>query len=184
MPILKNTKHEAFAQAVAKGQTAEDAYIAAGYTPNRGNAGRLKANEVIRKRVAELMGRSAERAEIDIARTLKELVRLGTSDVRRLFDESGALRPVHSLDDETAAAVASVEVVTRPGAEVDENGNREVEYVHKLKLWDKNSALDKIAKHLGMFIERHEHTGEEGGPIVIERRVFARAIDAPHHDPE
>lgn len=168
MPPLQNAKHEAFAQAIARGQAADAAYIAAGYAPNRGNAGRLKANEVIRRRVDELLDRSAARAEIDIARTLKELVRIGTSDVRKLFDENGNLRPISGLDDDTAAAVAAVEVVTRPG-EVDEEGNRAVEYVHKLKLWDKNSALDKIAKHLGMFVERHEHSG--GVTLVVDTGI-------------
>ena len=45
-----------------------------------------------------------------------------------------------------ASAISSVKVVTRPSGEVDEHGNRGVEYVHEVKLWDKNSALDKIAK--------------------------------------
>ncbi|TIS12579.1 MAG: terminase small subunit, partial [Mesorhizobium sp.] len=37
-----------------------------------------------------------------------------------------------------------------------------VEYVTKIKVWDKNSALEKIAKHLGLFVDRIEHgvTGE------------------------
>lgn len=156
MPILKNQKHEAFAQALAKGQNADEAYQAAGFKANRGNAARLKANDNIRKRVAEIAESAANRAEIDIARTLREMVRLGTSDVRRMFDENGNLRPVHELDDETAAAVASIEVVTRTLGKNDD-GSVDVEHIHKLKLWDKNAALDKIAKHLGMFVEKHQH---------------------------
>ena len=33
---------------------------------------------------------------------------------------------------------------------------------------DKIRALEILARHLGMLIERHELTGEEGGPIKIE----------------
>ncbi|WP_234843878.1 hypothetical protein [Sinorhizobium meliloti] len=42
----------------------------------------------------------------------------------------------------SAAAVASVEVVTR------NIGDGEVEHVHKSKVWDINSALETLAKHL------------------------------------
>lgn len=75
MPVLKNQRHEAFARALAKGKTTDDAYISAGYKPNRGNAARLKANEDIRGRVAELLSKAAERTVTtveDIARQLDE----------------------------------------------------------------------------------------------------------------
>lgn len=161
MTALGNPRHEAFAQGVAKGMTADEAYTAAGYKPNRGNAARMKANESILARIDELIEASASLAEIDLARTLKELVRLGTSDIRKLFDGNGALIPICDLDDDTAAALASVEVVTK---RLPANGDEppEVEYVHKLKFWDKNSALDKIAKHLGMFVDRVDHTSSDG----------------------
>jgi phage terminase small subunit len=63
MPVLKNAKHERFAQGLFGGMTADEAYETAGYEPNRGNASRLKSNESIRKRVAELQGAAAEKAE-------------------------------------------------------------------------------------------------------------------------
>jgi hypothetical protein len=34
-----------------------------------------------------------------------------------------------------------------------------------LKLYDKRAALVDLGKHLGMFTEKHEHTGKDGGPI-------------------
>jgi len=167
MTVLKNARHEAFAQGVAKGLSADQAYEAAGYKPNRHNAARLKTNEHVTSRIEEIVSAGAAIAEIDVARTLKELVRLGTSDIRKLFDAEGQLRAIHDLDDDTAAAIAAIEVVSKPGLP-DENGSRGVEYVHKIKMWDKNSALEKIGKHLSMFVDRHEHTGKEGGPIQTE----------------
>lgn len=154
MSALKNAKHEAFAQGLAKGLSADEAYAQAGFKPNRGNASRLKANESISARVNELLDRSGERAEVTIARVLDEMRKLGFSDMRRAFDESGRLKRPEEWDDDFAASIASVEVVTR------NIGDGEVEHVHKIKVWDKNSALEKIAKHLGMFIERHEHSGQ------------------------
>lgn len=72
---LKNARHERFAQELAKGKTADEAYGLAGFAPNRGNATRLKANESVAARVDELKDRAAKKAEVtvaDIARQLDE----------------------------------------------------------------------------------------------------------------
>lgn len=38
----------------------------------------------------------------------------------------------------------------------------------KVKLHDKLGALDKLGKHFGLFVERHEHSGPGGGPIRLQ----------------
>ena len=64
-----NRRHEAFAQALAKGMTADAAYVTAGFKANRGNAARLNANESIKARVAELQAEAAKRTVEAIALT-------------------------------------------------------------------------------------------------------------------
>lgn len=76
MPALSNPKHERFAQALAKGETADAAYVLAGYEENRGNATRLKANESIEARVAEILERAATRAEITVASISDRLLKI------------------------------------------------------------------------------------------------------------
>ena len=73
MPILDNSRHEIFAQELAKGATADEAYQLAGYSENRGNATRLKANERVLKRVAELKEQAAVRARKSMDDILKQL---------------------------------------------------------------------------------------------------------------
>jgi phage terminase small subunit len=73
MPVLKNPKHERFAQELAKGETADEAYQLAGYSENRGNAVRLKANESVMKRVKELQSRAADKAVVTIQTLTQEL---------------------------------------------------------------------------------------------------------------
>ena len=46
----------------------------------------------------------------------------------------------------------------------------------KIKLSDKRAALDSLAKHLGMFVEKVEHTGKNGGALEIQ---VVRFTDAP-----
>ncbi len=86
MPVLKNARHESMAQALAQGKTADDAYAEAGFKPNRGNAARLKANDSIQKRVAEIKSRVAEKAEwtaADRLLALKSIFDASASDDRR-----------------------------------------------------------------------------------------------------
>jgi hypothetical protein len=51
---LKNPRHEAFAQSLARGMSASAAYVEAGYKANRHNAAALAREEHIRTRVTEL----------------------------------------------------------------------------------------------------------------------------------
>ncbi|ASW06293.1 terminase small subunit [Rhizobium sp. 11515TR] len=76
MPVLKNARHERFAQAFAKGLSQEDAYAEAGFKPHRQNASRLMTNDDIRRRVAEIKGRVAEKAEWTAADRLAALKRI------------------------------------------------------------------------------------------------------------
>jgi phage terminase small subunit len=73
MPVLPNQRHEAFAQALAKGKSASEAMTAAGYRTDRGNASRLTANDSIRQRVAELQAKGAEKAVVTIDSLAAEL---------------------------------------------------------------------------------------------------------------
>lgn len=174
MPPLENPKHELYAQALAKGIPSKDAYEQAGYQFNEGNASRLKSNEKVAARVMELIEKGAEKAEVSVERVLKELARLSFQDPRKMFTGQGGIIDIQDLDDDTAAAVAGIEVVRRQSGETDENGNPVYEYVHKIKTWDKNSALDKLAKHLSLYApEKHEHSGPGGKPIQTEE-VSAR----------
>lgn len=54
MGMLENSRHEAFAHAIARGATASAAYVEAGYVRNDGNASRLNGNDTIMERVGEL----------------------------------------------------------------------------------------------------------------------------------
>jgi phage terminase small subunit len=75
MAPLSNARHEAFAQHLAKGLSASEAYVKAGYSANEGNCIRLKGNERVAARLAELQAKAAQKAVVtveDIARQLDE----------------------------------------------------------------------------------------------------------------
>jgi len=132
MPVLTNARHETFAQALAGGKTAAQAYVLAGYKPNDGNAGRLKANPRITARVSEILGKAAARVEVTMADIMDELRKIGFADIRKavkwqgpglhedvegnaddtdtllIKDNAVSLVSSDALDSDTAAAIAEV----------------------------------------------------------------------------
>ncbi|MCE8034604.1 terminase small subunit [Billgrantia tianxiuensis] len=137
---------------------------------------RLLKNVEIRRRVDDGLLKQQERTQITSDDVLQQLGRLGFSDIRKLFTPAGQLRSVADLPDDIAAAIASIEVVTKtiPGMGDEEP---EVEYIHKIKLTDKVKPLELIGKHMKMFTERHEHSAPGGGPIQHEHKVTKEEID-------
>jgi len=73
MAALKNEGWELFAQGLAKGLSADEAYRKAGYKPNRHNASRLKTNENVLMRVAELQKRGATKVAVTLESLCDEL---------------------------------------------------------------------------------------------------------------
>lgn len=188
MGVLKNAKHERFAQEVAKGKAASEAYVIAGYAYNEGNAVRLKGNEKVQARIEEILSEAAERAGITIERVATELAKIGFSDIRKAVDWSGELveeadnpdggdvlviKHIHSshvrlisakdIDDDTAAAIAEVRQSPTGGLSI--------------KMHDKRAALVDLGKYLGMFRERVEHSGPEGGPIQTQSNLDLSKLD-------
>lgn len=74
MPVLSNARHERFAQELAKGNTADEAYVLAGYKASRANASTLRAKQNVSDRVTELLDRAAVRTEITVASITERLL--------------------------------------------------------------------------------------------------------------
>ena len=132
MPALQNPKHERFAQELAKGLTADKAYEAAGFKPNRGNAATLKQKESISTRVVELL---SEREAIHAQATAEAI-------------KSTALTKewvIQTLMENVARAMQTVEVKRADGT-----GTGEFQYQGSVA----NKALELLGKELGMFVDR------------------------------
>lgn len=90
MPILSNPRHERFAQELAKGSTAENAYIEAGFKPSRPHASRLATNGNISTRVAEIQSRAASAVGISKEWVIEQLV-----EHAKLAREAGDFAPAN-----------------------------------------------------------------------------------------
>lgn len=124
----------------------------------RANGSRLLTNANVADYIDKRIKEREKRTEITQDRVLQELAKLGFFDIRKLFDDNGKPLDITGLDDETAACVAGLEVMDTYEGFGDE---REfVGYVKKYKLADKLRALELIGRHLGMFKDKMELSGE------------------------
>lgn len=131
---------------------ATQAAIAAGYSRKTAEqqGSRLLSNAKVRKAVESGKAKQLERADLSATRVLEELRRLSFSDLRTLFDAKGNLRPVHELTQEQAACIASLEVVKRNLTA----GDGQSDTIIKVRVWDKTRALEMLAKHFALLVER------------------------------
>lgn len=178
MPVLANPRHERFAQELAKGSTADEAYKLAGYAGNRGNATTLKHKQSIQSRVTELLElaatvdreateRAIEKLAISKERVLAELAKIAFADIRKAIKWNGYL--VTEEDNPDGGDVLVIKTIVNNHvalvdselldddtagavAQISQNATGGV----TLKMHDKRGALVDIGKHLGMFIDRVE----------------------------
>lgn len=143
---------------------ATQAAIRAGYRDSSIGRQLITKNNVS-EAIKQRMEKRSERTQLTADDVVLQLARMGMSDVRKLFTPDGRLKAVHDLDDDTAAAVQSIEVVTKVAPGQDGEAP-EVEYLHKIKMIDKIKPLELIGKHmgkqLGQWAEKHEHEHNAG----------------------
>lgn len=99
------------------------------------------------------------RADITQERIMNELACLGFYNPQDFFNADGSPKSITELDERAARAITGLDTVNIG------NGEEGIGQVLKLKLADKRPALVDMGKHIGMFKERIEHTGKDGGPI-------------------
>lgn len=146
-------RQEAFCHHYVRTWHAEKAAQAVGLSLGAGRV--ILMLPKIRARIRELNETMLKASDITAQRVMLELARVAFGDVRGIVDESGRLKPIRELDDDTAATIAGVEVETRyerDGTETDlATGEEKPRFVAvqtaKVKRYDKNPALSILARH-------------------------------------
>ncbi len=140
---------------ISNGGNGKQAAIAAGFAPKAAaqQASRLLTDANVSQLIRERSQKLAQKMELTTERTLREVARLAYFDPRKLLDNTGRPKPLHELDDDTAAAVAGIDVEDKLNPPDPGCKERTSSIVLKYRMADKNAALDKAMKHLGLFKE-------------------------------
>jgi len=144
MPILKNPKHEHFAQLAVLYNNLSRAAREAGYSENgdRQNGYRLSKDKKIAARIKELRGAYFEALQMENSEILARLAAAARTDIRQLYAENGAFKAMGELTFEEAAMITSVEA----DEEVSKDGEVRT-IIRKVKVRDPVPALTILAKH-------------------------------------
>lgn len=158
---------------ITNGGNATEAAKTAGYSPKTaGSQGqRLLKDVEVKAALAERRESLAEKHELTTDSVIAELAKIVHADPRRLFREDGTLLSVQEWPDGIAGAVASVEVDEL--FEGQGSQRKFIGYTKKVKLWDKNSGIDKAMKHLGLFEADNK---QKAGALAELPREMVKAI--------
>lgn len=122
----------------------------------RQEASRLLAREDVQDYLQKLRESLSEKTGITQERVLQEIAKIAFSDIRNYYQDDNNLKPICDLDDNEAAALASVKSYEEnmPGTSIVVGMNREI------KLYDKLAGLEKLARHLGMYEKDNNQQGK------------------------
>jgi hypothetical protein len=129
MPALPNSRHEAFAQALARGSSATAAYVEAGYKPNRHNAAALARKQHLLTRVSELQeellaihqqatAQAAANAQVTIESLITEAEAART---KAMEEKGGAAAAVSAL-------IAKAKLVGMWREKIDQHSTGSIQY--------------------------------------------------------
>lgn len=174
MPRLANPKRECFCQEYIIDNNGYKAARRAEYSEKTAmvQASQLLSLLNVQQRIAELRAVREERTRVTQDRVVRELALLGFSDLQNYItiDKlTGAIQAkgFEDMPPEESRALQSIK--EDRAIKEDANGKGVTVYDKvSFKMYDKIRALEILAKHLGMLVERHEVTGEDGGPVKIE----------------
>lgn len=156
-----NPKQQAFVREYLLDLNATQAAIRAGYSENSAHVTgpRLLANARVAAAIDAGKSDRAERTEINADWMLKRLEAEANADLADLYDESGALKPIHQwplIWRQGLVAGVDVELLKAEGQVVGE--------IAKVKLSDRAKRIEMIGRHINVqaFQVNVKHSGDVG----------------------
>ena len=171
-------KQQAFVREYLVDLNASAAYRRAGYTSGNANVTgpRLLANVRIQAELAKHMAARSEKVELTAEQVLRVIKTAAFLDPLQLFAEDGTLLPLSRMPEAARRAIAGLEVEeTFAGSGKDRVWTG---YLKKIKLVSKEGTLTLAGRHLGMFVDKKELSGPNGGPIPMVAYDLSRLSDA------
>lgn len=163
-------KQERFVEEYLVDMNATQAAKRAGYSAKTAYAvGHENLNKPeIAVAISQAQANRAKRLEVTGDRVIEEFAKIAFANMGD-FVGSGphglTLEDVQNMRPDQTAAIAEVHQPASGGP-------------LRVKLHDKRAALDALAKHLGLFVNRHEVSGKDGAPISeeVDKVDLARRI--------
>ncbi len=134
------------------------------YATARSEASKLLTRPNVRDEITAAMKAVSHYAKVKAAKVVKGLTKIALVDPLDLFDrETGNMLPLEKVPPRARLAIQKIKckvVSKKLESFTDENGDQQVAEVTtetiEVAFNDRNSALDKLAKHLGLYLKDNE----------------------------
>jgi hypothetical protein len=177
------------------------AAVECGYSANTSRKGALLHVPKIQQYLKEAINRRSQRLEITHDMILRELSKIAFSNMGNYYDEYACLKRMNELTVDEKAAISYYDIT-----EIQDGEGYRVGTQSRIKLHNKMSALDKIARHLDFYgtlgVKKvapavavaggfeEEEDGEEDGllvrtptkAVVVDRGANNLPMDYPVED--
>jgi hypothetical protein len=122
---------------------------------------------------------------VDIPNVVLGIARVAFADPRKLFNDDGSPKAITDLDDDTALAIESVEVIEQYAGSGEERVF--TGYVKKYRFSRRGEAQDKLMKYLNAYKEHEKGKGEALAGTVAAllgtmRRSALPVVEQVDHD--
>lgn len=157
----------AFAREYLIDLNASQAAIRAGYDASE--TVKLLNSPGVKEAIDRGMAVRAARVHVTQDSVLNEMSVLANSSIDHYqFDEeTGEILLADGAPPGAMGAIQSVK--RRKFVSQDKAGTIHVRYEVEIRLWDKPMPLKLMGKHVGLFPDRVEHVGKDGGPIELSQ---------------
>ena len=155
------------------------AYVRAGYSPSSAdaNAQRVMRIPKVARAIARAQEQRARAVGVSQADVLHEMSLLSNSCIDHyLVTDDGHVQPAPGAPDGVMRAIQSIKRKTH--VHLDKEGSETGRtYDVEIRLWDKPQPLKLMGRHVGLFADRVEHTGKNGGPIETVSKIERVVIE-------
>lgn len=153
---------------IANGNNGQRAAADAGWAKSsaRAVASRLLKDPKVKEIIKAGNDALIKKHDMTADSVLKQLSAIVHFDMRKLYRDDGSLKDIKELDDETASALSSIEIDDDMSGYKDD---RQLVRTTKVKIFDKNSAIEKAMKYFGLL--------KEAGLNINAEKVYISAED-------
>lgn len=191
-PVELNVKQLCFVREYLVDLNATQAAIRAGYSARTAQeqGARLLSNVMVKAALAEAMKAREQRTQVDADYVLRRMVEIDQMDVLDIMTDEMSLKPVSQWPRVWRQYLSGFDL-----ADMFEGAGDDREMVgimKKIKWPDKVRNLELLGKHLGMFKEKVEVTGKNGGAIehnhavkvvIVPQKAKAQVNTRPYEKP-
>ena len=137
-------KQKLFCDEYLTDRNATRAALRAGYSRDTAMNGYLMTLPKIKLYLEQQMETIAQEAQVSHAQILHELSKIAFGNMGNFFDADGGIKPMNDVGEDDKAALWSVSVS-------DAGSGATATSITKFRMYNKLSALDKIARHINFY---------------------------------